>query len=37
MDIDIGTALVAFGIFAIALENYGLAVIAFGVAAWCVS
>jgi hypothetical protein len=36
MLVNMGTALVAFGIFSMALENFGLAVICFGVAAWCV-
>jgi hypothetical protein len=37
MLVNIGTALFAFGIFALALENTVLAVIAFGIAAWVLS
>jgi hypothetical protein len=37
MLLDIGTGLVAFGIFALALQNFGLAVISFGIAAWVLS
>jgi len=34
---DIGTALFAFGIFAVALENYEVAVGSFAVAVWLIS
>lgn len=37
MLVDIGTALFAFGIFALALENYSLAVATFSIAFYCVS
>ena len=37
MLLNIGTALVAFGIFALALRNFGLALISFGIAAWVLS
>jgi hypothetical protein len=36
MMIDIGTALFAFGIFAIALRNFELGIGAFAVATWCI-
>jgi len=35
--VDIGTALAAFGIVAVALEDIVLTVICFGVAAWVLS
>jgi hypothetical protein len=37
MLLNIGTAIFAFGIFAIALENTVLAVICFGLAGWVLS
>ena len=36
MLVDIGTALFAFGIFALVLENTVLAAVAFGIAIYCV-
>ena len=35
--VDLGTALFAFGIFALVLENLGLALAAFGIAIYCVA
>lgn len=37
MLIDIGVALFAFGIFALAVENQLLAMAAFGIALYCVA
>lgn len=37
MLVDVATALFAFGIVAIMLENLGLALAVFGIAFWCVS
>jgi hypothetical protein len=37
MLVDIGTALFAFGIFALAVENFAIALAAFGIALYCVS
>lgn len=37
MLINISTGLVAFGIFALALENFEVAVISFGIAGWLIS
>ena len=35
--VDIGVALFAFGIFALAMENYILAAAACGIAVYCVA
>jgi hypothetical protein len=37
MLVDVGTALFAFGLFALVLENFVLALATFGVAFYCVS
>lgn len=37
MYVDIGTGLFAFGIFALALENFELAIGCFCIGAWCVA
>ncbi len=37
MNVDIGTALFAFGILAMALRNFELAIISMVVAVWCLS
>jgi hypothetical protein len=37
MLIDIGTALFAFSLFALLLENFALALATFGIAFYCVS
>lgn len=37
MYVDIGTALFAFGIFALALQNFELAIGSFAVAVWLIS
>ena len=37
MLVDIGVGLFAFGIFALVLENFGLALAVFGIALYCVS
>ena len=37
MHVDIGTGLFAFGIFAVALRNFELAIVSMVVAVWCLS
>jgi hypothetical protein len=37
MLLNIGTGLAAFAVLAVALENYELAAISFGLAVWCMA